>query len=116
MNNTFSNSFSRFTALLKKQNSLTVRNFILTNSLQKVLEVAIVSSVVVLIIATQLFKLPSIGLIVGIFAIAVYRVLPGIIKGINRILYIIDDENAIHFNPFFKVCVCFGEQAKKTKK
>ena len=61
MNNTFSNSFSRFTTLLKKQNSLTVRNFILTNSLQKVLEVAIVSSVVVLIIATQLFKLPSIG-------------------------------------------------------
>ncbi len=85
MNNTFSNSFSRFTALLKKQNSLTVRNFILTNSLQKVLEVAIVSSVVVLIIATQLFKLPSIGLIVGIFAIAVYRVLPGIIKGTGYI-------------------------------
>ena len=85
MNNTFSNSFSRFTALLKKQNSLTVRNFILTNSLQKVLEVAIVSSVVVLIIATQLFKLPSIGLIVGIFAIAVYRVLPSIIKGTGYI-------------------------------
>lgn len=80
MNSTFSNSFSLFSSLLSKQNSLTVRNFILNNSLQKVLEVAIVSSVVVLIVATQLFALPAIGLIVGVFAIAVYRVLPGIIK------------------------------------
>lgn len=52
----------------------------MNNSLQKVLEVAIVSSVVVLIVATQLLTLPAIGLIVGVFAIAVYRVLPGIIK------------------------------------
>ena len=80
MNNTFSNSFSQLSALLGKQNRFTVRNMILNNSLQKVLEVAIVCSVVALIIATQLFELPSLGLIVGVFAIAVYRVLPGIIK------------------------------------
>ena len=80
MNNTFSNSFSQLSALLGKQNRFTVRNMILNNSLQKVLEVAIVCSVVALIIATQLFELPSLGLIVGVFAIAVYRVLPGVIK------------------------------------
>lgn len=85
MNNTFSNSFSQLSVLLNKQNSLTVRNMILNNSLQKVLEVAIVCSVVALIVATQLFKLPSLGLIVGVFAIAVYRVLPGIIKSTGYI-------------------------------
>lgn len=80
MNNTFPESVARYSTLLEEQNQLTVRNLILNNSLQKVLEVAIICSVVVLIIAAQLFELPSLGLIVGIFAIAVYRVLPGIIK------------------------------------
>ena len=80
MNNTFPKSSERFSDLLKEQNSLSVRNLLLNNSLQKVLEIAIVSSVVVLIIATQLFEFPALGLIVGVFAIAVYRVLPGIVK------------------------------------
>lgn len=80
MNNTFPESLKRFSGLLEEQNRITVRNMLLNNSLQKVLEVAIVCSVVVLIVATQLFSLPSLGLIVGVFAIAVYRVLPGIIK------------------------------------
>lgn len=80
MNNTFPESAARFSGLLKEQNHIMVRNMLLGGSLQKVLEVAIVSSVVVLIIATQLFELPSLGLIVGVFAIAVYRVLPSIIK------------------------------------
>ena len=81
MNNTFPESIQRFSNLLKEQNRLSVRNIILNGSLQRVLEIAIVCSVIVLIIATQLFELPSVGLIVGIFAIAVYRVLPSIIKG-----------------------------------
>lgn len=80
MNNTFPESAARFSGLLKEQNHIMVRNMLLGGSLQKVLEVAIVSSVVVLIVATQLFELPSLGLIVGVFAIAVYRVLPSIIK------------------------------------
>jgi ABC-type multidrug transport system fused ATPase/permease subunit len=80
MNNTFPESVTRYSDLLEEQNQLTVRNLLLGNSLQKVLEVAIICSVVALIIAAQLFELPSLGLIVGVFAIAVYRVLPGIIK------------------------------------
>lgn len=80
MNNTYPESLRRFTDMLEEQNRLMIRNLLLNNSLQKVLEVAIVCSVVVLIIATQFFNLPSLGLIVGVFAIAVYRVLPGIIK------------------------------------
>ena len=85
MSNTFPQSLERFTGLLKEQNSLSVRNFLLNSSLQKVLEIAIVSSVVVLIVATQLFELPALGLIVGVFAIAVYRVLPGIVKSTGYI-------------------------------
>ncbi|WP_235848745.1 ABC transporter ATP-binding protein [Parabacteroides timonensis] len=81
MNNTFPESIRRFSNLLTEQNRFFVRQLILSNSLQRVLEIAIVCSVIVLIIATQLFELPSLGLIVGIFAIAVYRVLPSIIKG-----------------------------------
>lgn len=80
MNNTFPESATRYSTLLEEQNQLTVRNLILNNSLQKVLEVAIICSVVVLIVAAQLFELPALGLIVGVFAIAVYRVLPGVIK------------------------------------
>lgn len=80
MNNTFPESVTRYSDLLEEQNQLTVRNLLLGNSLQKVLEVAIICSVVTLIVAAQLFELPSLGLIVGVFAIAVYRVLPGIIK------------------------------------
>lgn len=80
MNNTFPESIVRFTGLLNEQNNIQVRNLLLNNSLQKVLEVAIVCSVVVLIIATQLFDFPALGMIVGVFAIAVYRVLPGIIR------------------------------------
>lgn len=80
MNNTFPTSTKRFSDLLEEQNHCIVRNLLLSNSLQKVLEVAVICSVVVLIVASQLFDLPSLGLIVGVFAIAVYRVLPGIIK------------------------------------
>lgn len=80
MNNTFPESVTRYSDLLEEQNQLTVRNLLLGNSLQKVLEVAIICSVVTLIVAAQLFELPSLGVIVGVFAIAVYRVLPGIIK------------------------------------
>lgn len=80
MNNTFPESVTRYSTLLEEQNQLTIRTLLLSNSLQKVLEVAIICSVVALIVAAQLFDLPSLGLIVGVFAIAVYRVLPGIIK------------------------------------
>lgn len=80
MSNTFPESIVRFSGLLNEQNSIQIRNLLLNNSLQKVLEVAIVCSVVVLIIATQLFEFPALGMIVGVFAIAVYRVLPGIIR------------------------------------
>lgn len=80
MNNTFPGSLKRFDGLMKEQNNLVVRNMLLNSFLQKVLEVAIVCSVIALIVATQLFELPALGLIVGVFAIAVYRVLPGIVK------------------------------------
>lgn len=80
MSNTFPESIVRFSGLLNEQNFIQVRNLLLNNSLQKVLEVAIICSLVVLIIATQLFEFPTLGMIVGVFAIAVYRVLPGIIR------------------------------------
>ena len=52
----------------------------MNGSLQKALEIAIVCSLVVLILATRFFELPSLGLIIGLFAIAVYRVLPGLVR------------------------------------
>lgn len=80
MSNTFPDSLVKFQQLLEKQNGITLRKLLLNGSLQKALEIAIVCSLVVLIMATQLFKLPSLGMIIGLFAIAVYRVLPGLIR------------------------------------
>lgn len=85
MSNSFSLSLDKFQQLLREQNRLFIRNTILTNSLQRVLELAVISSVIVLIIATQLFTLPSLGVIIGLFAIAIYRVLPGIVKSTGYI-------------------------------
>ena len=80
MSNTFPDSLARFRQLLEKQNGIALRNLLLGGSLQKALEVAIVCSLVVLILASQLLELPSLGMIIGLFAIAVYRVLPGLIR------------------------------------
>lgn len=80
MSNSYAKSFETFEKLLEKQNWISVRNLLLSGSLQKALEVAIVCSLVVLILATRLFELPSLGLIIGLFAIAVYRVLPGLVR------------------------------------
>lgn len=80
MSNTFPDSLVKFRQLLEKQNGIALRNLLLGGSLQKTLEIAIVCSLVVLILATQLFEMPSLGMIIGLFAIAVYRVLPGLIR------------------------------------
>lgn len=80
MSNSFTESINSFEQLLDKQNKINARSLLLNGSIQKALEIAIVCSLVVLILATQLFKLPSLGLIVGVFAIAVYRVLPGLVR------------------------------------
>lgn len=80
MSNSFPQSVNRFQELLHEQNMLNAKSIVLNSSLQRVLEMAIVCSVVVLVIATKLFTLPALGLIVGMFALAVYRVLPGIVK------------------------------------
>ncbi|WP_234347443.1 ABC transporter ATP-binding protein [Parabacteroides bouchesdurhonensis] len=85
MSNSFSLSLDKFQSLLREQNSLSIRNTILNSSLQRVLELAVICSVIVLIIATQLFQLPSLGIIIGLFAIAIYRVLPGIVKSTGYI-------------------------------
>lgn len=81
MNNSFPACESKYRQLLKKQNDLSVKNLLLQTSLQRVLELAIICSVVALIMATQLLTLPSLGIVIGMFALAVYRVLPGIVKG-----------------------------------
>lgn len=81
MSNSFSTCKKLYTDLLNNQNYYHVRNAVLNTTLQRILEFAVVCSVIALIIATQLFQLPSLGVIIGMFVIAVYRILPGIIKG-----------------------------------
>lgn len=80
MSNSFPPSFESFQELMNRQNRINVRSLLLSGSLQKALEIAIVCSLVVLILATRFFNLPALGLIVGLFAIAVYRVLPGLVR------------------------------------
>lgn len=80
MSNSFPQSFESFQELMNRQNRINVRNLLLSGSLQKALEIAIVCSLVVLILATRFFNLPALGLIIGLFAIAVYRVLPGLVR------------------------------------
>ena len=80
MSHSFPKSFNSFQELMIRQNRINVRRLLLNGSLQKALEVAIVCSLVVLILASRFFELPSLGLIIGLFAIAVYRVLPGLIR------------------------------------
>lgn len=81
MSNSFSASKKKYARLLAEQNRYSVRNAVLNTTLQRVLELAVVCSVIVLILATQLFNLPSLGIVIGMFVIAVYRILPGIIRG-----------------------------------
>lgn len=80
MSHSFPKSFENFQELMTRQNQINVRRSLLNGSLQKALEIAIVSSLVVLILATRFLELPSLGLIIGLFAIAVYRVLPGLVR------------------------------------
>ena len=80
MSNSFPKSFESFQELMNRQNRINVRSLLLNGSLQKALEIAIVCSLVVLILATRFFDLPALGLIIGLFAIAVYRVLPGLVR------------------------------------
>lgn len=80
MSNSFPKSFESFQELMNRQNRINVRSLLLNGSLQKALEIAIVCSLVVLILATRFFNLPALGLIIGLFAIAVYRVLPGLVR------------------------------------
>lgn len=80
MSNSFPKSFDSFKDIMVKQNRINVRSLLLSGSLQKALEIAIVCSLVVLIMATRLLDLPSLGMIIGVFAIAVYRVLPGLVR------------------------------------
>lgn len=80
MSNSFPQSFESFQELMNRQNRINVRSLLLNGSLQKALEIAIVCSLVVLILVTSFFNLPALGLIIGLFAIAVYRVLPGLVR------------------------------------
>lgn len=80
MSHSFPKSFDSFHELMIKQNRINIRRLLLNGSLQKALEIAIVCSLVVLILATRFINLPSLGLIIGLFAIAVYRVLPGLVR------------------------------------
>lgn len=81
MNNSFISCKKKYENLLEKQNFYSIRNAILNTSLQRVLEFAVICSIIVLIVSAQILTLPSLGMIIGIFTIAVYRILPGIIKG-----------------------------------
>ena len=83
MSHSFPKSFDNFQDLMIRQNRINVRRLLLNGSLQKALEIAIICSLVVLILATRFFELPSLGLIIGLFAIAVYRVLPGLVRSIG---------------------------------
>lgn len=80
MSNSFSKSFNDFDNLMEKQNRINVRRLLLNGSLLKALEIAIVCSLVVLILSAYFFELPSLSMIIGLFGIAVYRVLPGLVR------------------------------------
>lgn len=80
MSNSFSKSLKDFEMLLEKQNYINVRRLLLNGSLLKALEIAIVCSLVVLILSAYFFELPSLTMIIGLFGIAVYRVLPGLVR------------------------------------
>lgn len=85
MSNSFPKSFESFGVLMDRQNRINVKRLLLSGSLQKALEIAIVCSLVVLILTTFFFELPALGLIIGLFAIAVYRVLPGLVRSTGYI-------------------------------
>lgn len=83
MSNSFDASKKKYANLQNEQNHYSVKKTVLNTTLQRVLELAVVCSVIVLILATQLFELPSLGFTIGLFVIAIYRILPGVIKGSN---------------------------------
>jgi len=76
--------FSKFNGLLKKLSQLRVQNLILLQLPLKVFETALVFSLVVfIVISSYLYEnLSSISIILGVFGIAAYRVLPSI----NRLM------------------------------
>lgn len=55
MSNSFPQCFENFQQLMEKQNRINIRRLLLNGSLQKALEIAIVCSLVVLILATRFF-------------------------------------------------------------
>lgn len=81
MNNSFSVCKQNYEKLLKKQSFYSVRSALLNSTLQRVLELAVVCAIIALIIANTLFQFPHLAVVIGMFVIAVYRILPGVIKG-----------------------------------
>ncbi len=81
----FSHSAKQYEQLLIEQGKVTSKRNTLQASLQRVLEFTVICSVVVLVATSQLLSLPSLGLVVGLFAIAIYRVMPGVVKSSNAI-------------------------------
>lgn len=116
MSNSFPESLKSFKHLLTKHNNISVRSLLLNGSLQKVLEVAIVSSIVVLIVATQVLELPSIGLIIGLFALAVYRVLPGLIRSTGYVFTMRGNTFAVELLSDLAIEDEIVEEAKKGNK
>ena len=81
----FDHSAEQYKKLLIEQGRLASRRSTLQASLQRVLEFTVICSVVLLVATSQLLSLPSLGLVVGLFAIAIYRVMPGVVKSSNAI-------------------------------
>ena len=81
----FDESENEYEAHLKEQGLLVSRKNMLQGSLQRVLEFTVVCAVVLLVGAALLMSISSLSIIVGLFAIAIYRVMPGVVKSTNAI-------------------------------
>ena len=81
----FDESARQYESLLHQQGVLIARKGVLHSSLQRVLEFTVVCAVVVLVAAAQYLSLSSLSIAVGLFAIAIYRVMPGVVKSTNAI-------------------------------
>ena len=81
----FDESAKQYESLLQRQGLLASRRGMLQASLQRVLEFTVVCAVVVLVGAAQFLSLSSLSIVVGLFAIAIYRVMPGVVKTTNAI-------------------------------
>ena len=81
----FSESVKQYDSILKEQGILIAKKGMLQASLKRVLEFTVICSVVILVALAQFMNIPTLGIVVGVFALAIYRVMPGMVKTTNSV-------------------------------